>query len=202
MPKMDGYELVKLLRKKDKTQLPIIAITAGNPETVESKCYEAGFTDIIFKPFRNEDFVERIAKFLLKDKEKKSEEKTSVLPAVKTKESAKKKAGPDFSTLDSISGGEAAIFNDLMKSIIENIRVEIPKLKKAIDTSDMKSIHFISHKIKTSYGYIGLIEDLDKLKQMEDLSEQEGKMPEIKSLFNSVFTAHIALLAQLKGSLR
>jgi PAS domain S-box-containing protein len=200
MPKMDGYELAKILRKKENSTVPIIAITAGNPESVEKKCYECGFTDIIFKPFRNEDFVARLLKYLAKGKTEEKKIDATLLDAITTE--VKKPEGPDFSTIESISGGEPAIFNDLLKSIIDNINVEIPRLNKALDSGDLKTIHFVAHKIKTSYGYVGIQDELEKLKNIEILSESDGNIEQMRGLFTSVYRTYPRLVKKLEKSFK
>jgi PAS domain S-box-containing protein len=199
MPRMDGFELARLLRKKEKTDLPIIAVTAANPDSVQKKCSDSGFTDIIFKPFRNEDFVFRLEKFLKREKKTEGERE---LVKVTQEKNDNQTAGPDFSTIDSIAGGEAAIFNDLLKSIIDNIREEVPKLKDAVDKKDYKTIYFLSHKLKTSYGYVGLQKELKALKKMETLSEGKQGLEEIITLYQPVFKSHGSLLKLLNSSFR
>lgn len=51
MPKMNGYELTKAIRKKQNGKdVPIIAITAGTIIGTKEKCIEAGMNDYISKP--------------------------------------------------------------------------------------------------------------------------------------------------------
>jgi CheY-like chemotaxis protein len=50
MPEMDGYELVKLIRKSGNTKLPIIALSGYGQEDDKRKAKEAGFTSHLTKP--------------------------------------------------------------------------------------------------------------------------------------------------------
>jgi PAS domain S-box-containing protein len=65
MPKMSGYEAVKVIRSMDapKNEIPVIALTAGivKPEEI----HNAGFNDFLLKPFRPRDLKEKITKCLL-----------------------------------------------------------------------------------------------------------------------------------------
>jgi signal transduction histidine kinase/CheY-like chemotaxis protein len=69
MPKMNGYQFVQLIRKREKEggtgRIPIFALTADASERNRKKCFEAGFDDFITKPYTNDTFrfiVDKIAK--------------------------------------------------------------------------------------------------------------------------------------------
>lgn len=60
MPQVSGLELITFVRKKMKSQLPIIMISAlGNDDTV-LEAFRLGATDFIAKPFKPSELVLRI----------------------------------------------------------------------------------------------------------------------------------------------
>jgi signal transduction histidine kinase/CheY-like chemotaxis protein len=61
MPGMDGKQATKEIRKFDR-ELPIIALTAVTLEESEKEFYEIGFDDIIPKPFKMDEFFDKIQK--------------------------------------------------------------------------------------------------------------------------------------------
>ncbi len=61
MPKMDGYEVCKILKADAKTKdVPVIFITAKTDEESIEKAYEAGGIDYITKPFKPKELFARI----------------------------------------------------------------------------------------------------------------------------------------------
>ncbi|MGL4589252.1 MAG: response regulator transcription factor [Mycoplasmatales bacterium] len=67
MPLMDGYELVKLVRGKNK-EIPIIMLTALTQEYDEIKAYEFGIDDYIKKPFSVSIVLKRVEAVLRRTK--------------------------------------------------------------------------------------------------------------------------------------
>ncbi|KQC32890.1 sensor protein [Nonlabens sp. YIK11] len=61
MPGMDGKQCTREVRKFDR-ELPIIALTAVTLDESEKEFYEIGFDDIIPKPFKMDEFFEKIQK--------------------------------------------------------------------------------------------------------------------------------------------
>lgn len=54
MPVMNGFETTKYIRDKlsfPKNNIPVVAITAHDPETFEEEFRESGFDDLITKPY-------------------------------------------------------------------------------------------------------------------------------------------------------
>lgn len=65
LPRMNGYEATRILRKNEKTkETPIIAVTSFAMTGDQKKCIEAGCTDYIEKPIDPEQFYEALKKYL------------------------------------------------------------------------------------------------------------------------------------------
>ena len=63
MPRLDGIETTKRIRKTDQTT-PIIALTAVEEDQIRDKIYEAGINDFIIKPYDLAEFHQIILKNL------------------------------------------------------------------------------------------------------------------------------------------
>jgi CheY-like chemotaxis protein len=58
MPKMDGIEASKIIRKS--SNVPIIALTANTSKQEAERCYAVGMNDYLPKPFKPDELFERI----------------------------------------------------------------------------------------------------------------------------------------------
>ena len=70
LPEMDGYEVTRFIRKKEKNinnHVPIIALTANALENDRDKCINAGMDDYLAKPFTEQELYSVMNKFLGKD---------------------------------------------------------------------------------------------------------------------------------------
>ncbi|MDO8454018.1 MAG: diguanylate cyclase [Sulfurimonas sp.] len=61
MPKMDGYEVCKILKANEKTKdIPVIFITAKTDEDSIERAYEVGGIDYVTKPFKPRELTARV----------------------------------------------------------------------------------------------------------------------------------------------
>jgi DNA-binding response OmpR family regulator len=65
MPKLDGYELTRLLRTHDETkEMPVILLTARVQEADVDRGFEAGADDYLRKPFSPQELRSRVQALL------------------------------------------------------------------------------------------------------------------------------------------
>ena len=68
MPSMSGYEATARIReielKLHKDRIPIIALTANVAEDSKEKCLASGMNDFIVKPFRKDEILNVLKKWL------------------------------------------------------------------------------------------------------------------------------------------
>lgn len=65
MPKMDGYEVCRLLKFDEKYKsIPVIMLTAKTQDIDKAMGKKVGADDYITKPFETQDLVEKIKKYI------------------------------------------------------------------------------------------------------------------------------------------
>jgi CheY-like chemotaxis protein len=70
MPEMDGIEVVKAIRERERTtggHLPIIALTACAMEGDRDECLRSGFDDYVAKPIQNKVLFDAMERCLAKN---------------------------------------------------------------------------------------------------------------------------------------
>ena len=61
MPKMDGYEVFKMLKADPNTEkIPIVVFTASQVWNLQDKCRKLGITNFIMKPFESKELVSMV----------------------------------------------------------------------------------------------------------------------------------------------
>lgn len=65
MPKMDGWQVCRLLKGSPATsQIPVIMLTACSKQVEELRGYESGANDFVMKPWNHEHLLEIIRKWI------------------------------------------------------------------------------------------------------------------------------------------
>ena len=72
MPEMNGYEVLKILKSKEKTaNIPVVFLTGTITPERETQCLNLGAVDCIIKPFSQELLIDRIDLHIRSAKQKK-----------------------------------------------------------------------------------------------------------------------------------
>jgi len=64
MPEMDGYEATRVIRDRETSRVPIIALTANAMSGASERCLEAGMDDYLSKPFSLQQLREILERWL------------------------------------------------------------------------------------------------------------------------------------------
>ena len=67
MPEMNGWEVVKMI-KKETPQIPVVLITGWGTNLDEEKVKESGVDGIIGKPFQVNEVIEAVEQFITCDR--------------------------------------------------------------------------------------------------------------------------------------
>lgn len=158
MPELNGYETTRLLRKLGNT-IPVIALTANAIKGESDKCLEAGMNDYISKPFKEDEFLKTIARWLNTDITMKKETAETTPPMY------------NLESLRDISRGNEVFVQKMIRLFCEQTPLLIKEMKTAWKEKNLTLMGSIAHKIKPSIDNL----NIHSLKQVIRDIETAGK---------------------------
>ncbi len=159
MPEMDGKEFCKNLRLKDKNT-PVIALTAFDRKEEVEELIKLGFNDIIPKPYKKEDLIKGISKFIpIKDII--DDEKKFLILKEKARNS------------DKIDKFKKLFLEDLYNRYLE--------LKEGLANKDKDKIRFFSHNLKGIAPTLGFPE-FSKIAELASTYYKNDRWEELELL--------------------
>lgn len=178
MPKMDGFELARRLRRhtsKTLRDLPIIAITARSSKRSEQECLESGIDDVLIKPILADNLLEKIQAQLPHNQAKTEAEKAP--RAAQDEQSTPESQGTidtgptqiiDRNILNGYIGDDSQAQIKLLKIFQGLFKGSIKELLQAYDQKDYASLQFMAHKLSSSSLSIGATPLSSCLRCIED----------------------------------
>lgn len=164
MPVMNGYEAsmrIRKLKEYDYSKIPVIAITAAGASGIENKIRAAGMTDIILKPFKPEDLLNKIQQHCPCTKEKPTPVPITHLEASGSADTSQL----DLSEISSLAGDDTHFVQDLLKLYIEQFTLLHTQALKELEEQNTLELRRIFHKMKPAIAML-------RHKKMEQLSTE------------------------------
>ncbi len=183
MPGLNGLDATKAIRKSG-NNLPIIALTANAIKGENDKCFASGMNDFVPKPFKEEDLLKVIAKWLGKeDSQITKTHKPDIQIAMPDEQLY------DLANLKAISNGNQAFIKKMLAIFCDQTPPMVTEMLQAYELKDLEKMGALAHKVKPSIDNLAI----SKLKQVVRDIETAGKtkqdnnsLPEWLTLFNHV----------------
>ncbi len=195
MPIMDGYTSSRKIRDEEKSDIPIIAMTAHIMPGEKEKCISFGMNDYISKPFKEIELYNIIEKYL-KAKPAENKEPDSI-----TEKENTSTVTVNLDELYELAKGDKVFIMEMIEIFLEQSPSDILEIGNAIKGNDFDTIRAISHRMKTSVGFMGLRPLLKPLSAMENSAEAKEGMDKIIIEFEEVKTVCENAVEQLKKTL-
>jgi two-component system sensor histidine kinase/response regulator len=168
MPVMDGFTATRIIRSSNSTrinaQIPIIASTALASEKDRVKCFEAGMTDYVSKPFCAKSFLALIASYLESGTELENEEKLPLNDHT---------ALPDD---EAQARFQAQVLSSMSQRIVSDAELWRQELRAHGSAGEFDKLSSLAHKIRGTADIIGkkeLSELAENLEKSAGVVEQE-----------------------------
>jgi len=174
MPVMNGFESASAIRLAGNTT-PIIALTAEAIKGEREKCIAAGMDDYISKPFKEEEFLNVIAKWLKKD-----------IPVAKfVAGEASKNETPlyDLSEIKAISRGNDGFVLKMVNTFCLQTPKMLQEMTEAYHANNFVRVKEIAHKIKPSIDNLEIGPLKLLLKNIENITQAKMITGDLTKIF-------------------
>lgn len=167
MPIVNGFEATETIRKQG-NNVPIIALTANAIKGENDKCFVSGMNDYVPKPFKEEDLLKVIAKWLGKEAATTtaSTEETNIAMLDNNDELLY-----DLTNLNTISGGNEVFIKKMLAIFCAQTPQMMQDMQKAFTANELEKMGALAHKIKPSIDNLAI----NSLKQVVRDIEAAGK---------------------------
>ena len=104
----------------------------------------------------------------------------------------------DLSYLSDVANGSTEFIIDMIDIFIDQTPLYVKQLGLAIQEKDWKSVADISHKIKPTLAFMGVIKARDDMEEIESSARALENLDEIQSKFNDLEIICNRLFTRLK----
>jgi PAS domain S-box-containing protein len=178
MPEMNGFDATEYIRKKLKSETPIIALTADVTTVDVLKCKAVGMNDYISKPIDDKLLYTKILKYLKRSDRIKVNEMN--------REDTELKQLLKYTNLDYLlkrTKSNPVLMMEMISLYLEQTPPLITSMKKSMKEKDWKMLYASVHKMIPSFSIMGITtnyEDMAKrIQTYAGTQEQTDEIPEL-----------------------
>lgn len=191
MPEMDGNEVTKYIREKlpnDKSQVPIIAMTAHATADEEKNCLRNGMNDYLSKPFDFNVLLEKLFDNLELSQQ-------HILNQIVITEDRKTESLVNFDYLIDFSDNDVEFIQEVIELFLESAPQSIEDISNYAVQKDDDNLKKEVHKFKSSISILKIQEAIDYIAIIENelLKNPQGTaryeaVPKLKAICDEVIT--------------
>ena len=188
MPVMDGLEATKLIRENISKELPIIALTALALKDDESKFLEAGMNDYLSKPFKENQLINVISRWINKSfsegqNESPSEKETSSL---------------DLKTVHDTANGNQPFADEPVALFLQQAPDLVKEIMDAHTTNNFVEVNRTAHRLRTCINTVDIASLKNVILEIELSNEDEQKSKRFEELISKLNCTINQVVEELK----
>lgn len=194
MPQMNGFELVKQIRKHFPA-LPVIALSADSDKK-EEDYLQAGFTTYLSKPFSSPQLIQLILRL------------TGLDQSIESIPSSPEDCFPDKETqgytlknILQFTDNDPKALQKILKSFISNTQEHIELLKKYSQENQWPAIGLLAHKMLPLFRQLEVNTVIDSLQKLEHSEKNPLAVAESTALVQQVITISETLIQALQNQI-
>ena len=195
MPEMDGYAATTEWRQRERASgahQPIVALTANALEGDRERCVAAGMDDYLAKPFRREQLLAMLRRYLRSEDVATPEPPTPEEPSAAT--------DFDRKALDNLRlierGGAPGLVVKVIETYIASARDLVESLGRSLAAGDLKELHRAAHTLKSSSANVGAmaLSALAKQLESEAAAQRTGSAEDLIRRIGVAYAAAVTVL--------
>ena len=154
MPVMDGYVATTLLRQQLGLNTPIVALTANAINGEREKCLAAGMSDYLTKPFKEEELLRKVSKWILRAAE--GEPEAAGAESSATEPEAAVGVPPLYQTdeLLLVGQGDLDFVKFMLETFVESCQEAVAGFTHAVREADVKLLRATAHTLRPSLVHL------------------------------------------------
>lgn len=197
MPKMNGFELIRKLKKSKKTaDIPVIALS-GRTDVNKNLYLEKGFKGNLTKPYRPNELIQLIGK-ALNLKTVIFQNQHSPRQTLETKQ----EKPYDLSDVKTFSQNDETALNGILRAFIDSNRENIAALQNSLETDDVPAIVKTAHKMLPMFKQLKITEIVPDLNALENARSYHLGKTHIGLLVKKTVTHTENVLQQLEAEIK
>jgi two-component system sensor histidine kinase/response regulator len=178
MPEMDGFEVIRTIREREKisgNHIPVIALTALSGQRDRQRCIEAGMDDFLVKPVRAAEVYAALERVIAEH------------PIAQPDVPAGSSALIDAAILLSSCAGDAALLAEMIQLFEEEAPMLLARVEAAVRSSDPEQLRIAAHSLRGlvssfSTGAAEAAQILEQLGIERRAAEASGHFPVLSLL--------------------
>lgn len=182
MPEMNGYETTSIIRKKFKSNVPIIAMTANAMAGEREKCLKQGMSDYISKPLDSETLFEKMYNAAFSGQTENEEKKCVNMGFLITSMNGKKEE-----------------IQETIDIFLEYMPKDMALLQQAVDSRNYSAVKQYAHKIKSSVSLMGIAKMESILVEMEGIAVSDNDRDKLKELYRKLEKINAQAIKEIEG---
>ncbi len=175
MPEMDGYETTIAIRNSQNfnRETPIIALTASALLSQKDRAFNVGMNDYLSKPFKPAQLFEKLQSFGQRiatnsnytegGDQSPIEENNDSFFSYNTR--------LDKNLLKELYGDDLDYAREMFDTFLTKSLPEVVLMKRQLSTENWTELGRLAHKLKPSFGMVGLSDMEEKMQGIEDMAK-------------------------------
>ena len=201
MPDMDGLATARLMRERGGPQVPIVALTAHEPNSYRASCLEAGMNDVMGKPYTLEQCARLLRRWVgnrpAQTEAAENAARTFGHPLIAT---PRERSQVDSATVAALKSLRAVGQPDLYSILVDLFETGSTQMLTDIDAAlsggDLAGASGVCHKLAASAANVGALTFAQQARTLEERCRQRDGA-RAAQLFVLMRAAHPALIDEL-----